>query len=139
MDFDDFDWEDAATFGGIMGFAEESAREERMKDPSEPFYKERFMSLDDTESKLTLKQKLRLLENMNADLARYVKEKVKEQKKYWRISRKSSSAFRDVAKEWQHLKEEEKEKGIDYDKRLEALNKWWDYQQGGLTEEDYEA
>lgn len=139
MDFDDFDWEDAAILGGILGFAEESARQERMKDPSELDYQEHFEPLDEKESRLTLKQQLRLLENMNPDLARYVKEKVIEQKKYWRMSRKSSSVLRDVVKEWQNLEKEEEKKGIDYDKRLEALNKWWDYQQGGLTEDDYEA
>ena len=139
MDFDDFDWEDATILGGIMGFAEESAREERMKDPSEPCYEECFMSSDDTESKLTLKQQLRLLENMNPDLAQYIIEKVKEQKKYWRISKISSSMLQDVVKVWQHLEEEEKENGFDYDKRMEAQNKWWDYQRGGLVEEDYEA
>jgi len=140
MDFDDFDWEDATTLGGIMGFAEESVREENMKDPSEPCCEERFdASSDDTESGLSLKQQLRLLENMNPDLARYVIEKVKEQKKYWRISRESSSELQEVANDWQRLEEEEKEKGIDYDKRLDALNKWWDYQRGGLVEKDYET
>jgi hypothetical protein len=139
MDFDDFDWEDATILGAILGFVEESLEAERMKDPSEPDGEGRFESTDAEDLKLTLKQQLRLLANTNPDLARYVVRKAREQQKYWRISRKSSSALQKIVREWQRLEKEEKEKGIDYDKRLEALNNWWEYRNGGLHEKDYET
>jgi hypothetical protein len=75
--FDDgFDMEDATIIGGIMGFAEESIREEE-KRPDE--VEEDYDISDVKTNDVTMK----LLKNENPGLFAYVVKKVIEHKKLW--------------------------------------------------------
>ena len=82
FDFDDdFDMEDATIIGGIMGFAEESIREEnrQLEDINEEDY-----GLDEVTDRDT---NLRLLRNENPGLVKYLLSLVIKQKRQWAKAR----------------------------------------------------
>lgn len=80
--FDDgFDMEDATIIGGIMGFAEESIREENIQPDDVEEEKPEAENISDQ------KTNLRLLENENPGLVAYLIKTVIEHKKKWAEAR----------------------------------------------------
>ena len=89
---DGFDVEDATIIGGIMGFAEESMREEnRLPDEPDTEDYEPTSEVNNRHKDLVM----RLLENENPGLFAYVVKKVLEHKRKWAEYR--ANKVRDMA------------------------------------------
>ena len=111
FDFDgdgSFDMEDAAVIGGMMGFAEESMREED-RNPDEV---SDHVTEEDKEE-IDRVTSLRLLRNENPGLVDYLINLVKTQRKRWSIARRQRE--RDMAdfEEVKHELEAMKRTGCD--------------------------
>ena len=85
MDFDgdgEFGAQDATILGGVMGFAEESIREE-----NKDFDNELDEDTIDMIDKQMKEPNLRLIYNMNPKLFKFIAKRVVEQQKRWREQR----------------------------------------------------
>ena len=97
MDFDDFDWEDAAILGGIIGFVEESIREEERgfdDDTDDDTLEERMREAVDRDVNLLQ------FRRENPQLYDFILKKVIEQRIKWRRDRLK----REAMKKWTNYK-----------------------------------
>lgn len=138
MDFDDFDWKDATTFGGIAGFIEESLREENRRDPSELSEDEKFDEVKDEEEILSVKRQLQMLAAQNPDLAKHVVRRARECSEQWALQAQAKRLISGVVKAYKR-QEEEKTKGTLCNETVsDALAKWSEYMWALLSEEEHE-
>lgn len=85
---DGFDWEDAAILGGIVGFVEESLREEMaVEKENEDKWQDCTAEEDDREVPVSLKRRLQMLRASNPELADYVISSVKNFRKQGELQR----------------------------------------------------
>jgi hypothetical protein len=139
LDFDDFDWEDAAVFGGIAGFVEESLREENRRDPSEVRDEDDFDVMDELgEAPVSLKRQLQMLAAGNPGLARYIIRRAREQNEQWALQAQARRLAMAVEKAYKRQEEEEKEGRLSSKTMNEALTRWCEYKWGDLDEKQYE-
>ena len=137
MDFDDFDWKDATTFGGIAGFIEDCLREENRRDPSEPSEDEKFDEVKDEEEILSLKRQLQMLAAQNPELAKYVVRKAREHSEQWALQAQAKRLISAAEKAYK-LQEEEDQKGsLSSETMSDALTKWSEYKWALLGEKEY--
>lgn len=138
MDFDDFDWKDAAILGGIMGFAEESIREEMASDPidSDPDP----WNFDDIEKEPEMRISLRRqLQMLDPGVREYLLGLLRKQGEYRKVRRKSDGMRNKVVREAKKCQEEERETGRCSEARQQKMMEaFFEYQNGGLEETDYQ-
>lgn len=136
MDFDDFDAEDAAVLGGIIGFAEESVREENAPDPSEP----ESWDSDDIEPEPRMSISIRRqLDMLGPEMREAVLSSVMEFRKARELDRASNRLRDAMLREAKICEKEERENGFyseESEKRM--LEAFFDYRNGGLVGSDYE-
>ncbi|MFC1891173.1 hypothetical protein ACFLZT_02165 [Thermodesulfobacteriota bacterium] len=138
MDFDDFEWEDAAVFGGIAGFSEESLKEESSRDPSE-IEKDYEFNIDSPWEKVQgLKWQIQMLAAVEPNLERYIIRKARELREQQALYKQARRLLHAAIKAAKH-QEEEKEKGILNEESMsDALTKWAEYQWALLDEKEHE-
>ena len=99
MDFDDFDWEDAAILGGIIGFVEESIREEERgfdDDTDDDTLEERMREAVDRDVNLLQ------FRRENPQLYDFILKKVIEQRIKWRRDRLKREAMKRAESEFSY-------------------------------------
>jgi len=135
MDFDDFDAEDAAIFGGVVGFAEESIREENAPDPSEPDPWEFEEVETEPEPPISLRRRLEMMDPGMRETLLKIASKQRESRGVYNKSRRLKDA---LAREVETCRKEERETGRcseeSHGRMMKAL---YDLRNGGVEESDY--
>jgi len=138
INFDDFDWEDATTFGGIVGFVQESLKEADRRDSSEPSEDDEPGDYNDEEEVISTKRQLQMLDAQDPDLARSIITKAKEQSEQWALQAQARQLI-SAADKADKLQEEENQKGaLSSETMSDALAKWAEYKWADLSEEEHE-
>lgn len=105
----DFTAEDAAVVGGMMGFAEESVREENQELP------ELSEDQSDIESAADNEVNLRLIRNANPELFRYIISIAQRQSIKWAQERREREAVSDELEAMARSEKELKDLGLELD------------------------
>lgn len=140
IDFDDFDWEDAAVLGGIAGFVEESLREERNGEPrEEEVWRGSPLEKEDYEEPVSLRRQLQMLRASNPALADHVIRKALEFRAQGELRRESERQKEELLKKCEWIQKMKAETGVEPAREAdERQSMWMEYQGGGLDDKDYE-
>jgi len=136
--FDDFDLEDAAIFGGISGFVEESLREENRTDPSE-IREDYDVGIDDDEEIVpSLKRQLQMLAAQNPGFAEHVIRRDREDSEQVALQTQAMRLATAAVRAHERQDEEEKNGTLSKSTMSDALTKWGKYKWALLDEKEHE-